>query len=116
MSRTQRSREAAESLRSAVDRTFQATVDQAAASRERAQGRAQDIVDELSQAAGRVREALDELRVATKDDVREIGDRLDALERRVAELERPAKAKPTRSSAGGRTAGAAKKAKSTSGK
>ena len=112
MSRTSGSRETADALRAAVDRTFQATVDQAkatvdqaTASRGRAQERAQDIVEELSQAAGRVREALDDLRVATREDVREISGRLDSLERRVAALEKPAKPKPKPASKRTKTSG-----------
>ena len=92
MARSQTPRDAADQLRTAVDRTFQATVDQASASRGRAQERAQDIVEELSQAAGRVR---DDLRVATREDVKELGDRLSEIEARVAKLESSATAAPS---------------------
>jgi polyhydroxyalkanoate synthesis regulator phasin len=94
MSRPNPSREAAEALRAAVDKTFQSTVDQASASRDRAQNRAQDIVDELSQAAGRVRDALDDLRVATREDLKELSDRLGSIESRLSALESAAVAKP----------------------
>jgi len=94
MSRTNPSREAAEALRSAVDKTFQSTVDQASASRDRAQNRAQDIVEELSQAAGRVRDALDDLRVATREDLKELSDRLGSIESRLTKLESAATSKP----------------------
>ena len=72
-----------DSVRAAVDQAFQAGAEQA----ETARTRAQDIVDELTQAAGRVREVLDELRPPTGDDLNGIRDQLDALERRVAALE-----------------------------
>jgi polyhydroxyalkanoate synthesis regulator phasin len=75
-----------DTLRNAVDRTVHATVGQAQMTRERAQ----ELVDELAGTAGRVREALDDLRIATGDDVKTLRARLDALERRVAELETPA--------------------------
>jgi hypothetical protein len=76
-------------LRTAVDKTFQQTLDQATASRGRAQERAQDLVDEVSQAASKLRDSLDDLRVATKEDVRELSDRLSAIERRLTVLEKP---------------------------
>lgn len=90
MARRQRGAEAAETVRSAVDRTFQATVGQAQVTRERAQ----ELVDDALQAAGRVREVLDDLRVATGDDLRGLRAELGALERRVSALERSAQPKP----------------------
>jgi polyhydroxyalkanoate synthesis regulator phasin len=76
--------EAADAVRAAVDRTFQATVGQAQMTRERAQ----ELVDELAGAAGRVRSVLEDLRVATGEDVRELRAGLRSLERRVSALER----------------------------
>jgi hypothetical protein len=72
--------EAADALRAAVDQTFQATLG--------ARGRAQELVDEIATMAGRVRGALDDLRLATADDVKELHQQIEALERRVAALER----------------------------
>ena len=89
MARAQRPREAADALRSAVDKTVQQTLGQATASRGRAQERAQDLVDEVTQAASKLRESLEDLRVATKEDVRELSDRLSAIERRLTVLEKP---------------------------
>jgi polyhydroxyalkanoate synthesis regulator phasin len=98
-----RGTEAADAVRTAVDRTYQATVGQADVTRERAQ----EIVDELTQAASRVRSTLAELRVPTREELRALQDELAALERRVAKLERareagaqaapkrPARKKPT---------------------
>lgn len=84
MSAKNRGADAADALRTAVDRTFQATVGQAQVTR----GRAQEIVDELAQATGRVREVLDDLRVATGDDVKELRAENRDLRRRVSALER----------------------------
>lgn len=75
----------ASAVRAAVDRTYQATVGSAQLTRERAQ----ELVDEVSQAAGRVRTVLEDLRVATGDDIRALHNQLDRLERRVAKLEGP---------------------------
>ena len=49
--------------------------------------RAQELADEVAGTAGRLRDALDELRPVAREDVKGLGARLDALERRVAELE-----------------------------
>lgn len=84
MSAKNRGTDAADAVRSAVDRTFQATVGQAQVTR----GRAQEIVDELAQATSRVRDVLDDLRVATGDDVKELRAESRDLRRRVSALER----------------------------
>jgi polyhydroxyalkanoate synthesis regulator phasin len=73
-----------EVVRAAVDQAFQAGVGQARGTTERAQ----ELVDELAQAAGRVREVLDELRPPTADEVRSLRAAVADLERRVAALER----------------------------
>ncbi|MGI8595515.1 MAG: hypothetical protein ACR2ML_14355 [Solirubrobacteraceae bacterium] len=83
MARKSAGAQTADTLRSAVDRTVQATVGQAQVTRDRAQ----ELVDELAGTAGRVREALDDLRLASGEDVKSLGTRLDALEKRVAQLE-----------------------------
>ncbi len=98
MARKSAGAQTADTLRSAVDRTVQATVGQAQITRDRAQ----ELVDELAGTAGRVREALDDLRLATGEDVKSLETRFDALEKRVARLE---KAKGT---AKGRAKGKAK--------
>ena len=81
----------AEAVRSAAVQAFQSTAGQAGITRERAQ----DLADELAQAAGRLIGALDELRPATADDVRSLREQVTALEQRVAALE-AAGAKPKR--------------------
>ena len=80
-----------DAVRSAVDQAFQATAGQAASAASATQGardRAQDLVDELAQAAGKVREALDDLRPATSDEIRDLRADLARLEKRVAALEK----------------------------
>ena len=80
--------ERADQVRSAVEEAFQS------ASSQLTKERAQEIADELSSAADRVREALEQLRPPTGDDVKRMMDRLGALERRVAALEIPGRSKP----------------------
>jgi polyhydroxyalkanoate synthesis regulator phasin len=81
----------AEAVRNAAVQAFQSTAGQAGLTRERAQ----DLADELAQAAGRLVGAFDELRPATADDVRSLREQVAALEQRVAALE-AAGAKPRR--------------------
>lgn len=85
----------ADAVRSAVDQAFTTTAEQSVAAAEQGRDAAQDIVDQLAQAAGRVREVLDDLRPPTGDDVRSLKRSIDALERRIAALEQGAgKTKP----------------------
>src|SRR4051794_5756174 len=80
----------AETVRSAAVQAFQSTAGQAGITRERAQ----DLADELAQAAGRLIGAFDELRPATADDVRSLREQVAALEQRVAALEATAAERP----------------------
>ena len=73
-----------DAVRKAVDQAFQSTAGSATT---QARDRAQDLVDELAQAAGRVREALDDLRPPTAEEIRALRADLAALEKRVAKLE-----------------------------
>jgi polyhydroxyalkanoate synthesis regulator phasin len=84
----------ADQVRSAVDQAFQATTSQGSAAAETGRERAQDIVDQLAQAAGRVRDVLDELRPPTGDELRTLQQSVADLERRVADLEKAQKPKP----------------------
>ncbi len=77
-----------EAVRSAVDQAFSASAAQGAAAAEQGRERAQDIVDQLAQAAGRVRDVLDDLRPPTGEDLKGLREHLAELERRVAALER----------------------------
>ena len=94
-----------DAVRSAVDQAFQATAEQA----ETARVGAQSIVDEFAQAAGRVREVLEDLRPPTGDEVAELRKTVAALEARVATLEADAKKKPARAPAKRSTTSRAKK-------
>ena len=94
-----------DAVRGAVERTFQATT----GGTEGARDRGRNLLDEVSHAAQRIRESFDDLRVL--EDVRGMRSELEALSRRVAELEKQLAAKPaaagtsrsTRSSGGSRT-------------
>ena len=88
----------AEAVRSAVDQAFQTTASQGTAAAETGRERAQDLVDQLALAAGRVRDVIDELRPPTADEIRSLQKTVADLEKRVAALEKapapPAKKKP----------------------
>jgi len=77
----------ADAVRAAVDQAFQATAGQAQVTRDRAGGIADEIAEELASAAGRVREALDDLRPSAGEELTELRKRVAALEAKVAALE-----------------------------
>src|SRR5918997_4871504 len=81
-----------DAVRGAVERTFQATSGGTDAARDR--GRS--LLDDVASAAQRIRESFDDLRVL--EDVRGLRAEIEALSRRVAELEKK-QAKPARSGA-----------------
>jgi hypothetical protein len=72
---------AVEAVRSAVERTFQATTEGA----EGTQKRTRALVDEVAHAAVRIRETIEDLRVL--EDVRGLRREIETLARRVAALE-----------------------------
>jgi polyhydroxyalkanoate synthesis regulator phasin len=94
-----------DSVRTAIERTFAATAEGAAETRERAgemlddvarrgreareavAGRAQEARDSSAGAASRVIEAIEGMRLASREDVRALSKQLDELSRRVEELE-----------------------------
>jgi gas vesicle protein len=78
----------ADQVRSVVEEAFQN------ASSQLTRERAQEIADELSSAADRVRDALEQIRPPSGDDIRKVLDRLSTLEKRVSALEIPGRAKP----------------------
>ncbi|MEK6278313.1 MAG: hypothetical protein AABM29_09915 [Actinomycetota bacterium] len=98
-----------DSLRTAIERTFAATADQAAETRERAAGaldevtkrgqeareavagRAQEARETSSGAVSKVVEAIEGMRLATREDVRELEEQLADLAKRVERLESRAK-------------------------
>src|SRR5918998_6014794 len=93
--------DAVEAVRSAVERTFQATTEGAGATQKRTRA----LVDEVAHAASRIRETIEELRVL--EDVRGLRREIESLARRVAALEvretKPA-ATPSRPAAAARPA------------
>lgn len=72
-----------DAVRGAAVQAFQATAGQAGVTRERAQ----ELADELASAAGRLIGAFDELRPATADEVRALRTEVRELRERVAALE-----------------------------
>jgi polyhydroxyalkanoate synthesis regulator phasin len=98
-----------DSLRAAIERTFAATAEGAAGTRDRAgemldevarrgrearktvAGRAHEARESSAGAAGRVIEAIEGMRLASREDVRALSAKVDELSRRVKELEAKAK-------------------------
>src|ERR671917_2970012 len=78
-----------EAVRGAVERTFQAT----AGGTEGARDRGRSLLDDVASAAQRIRESFDDLRVL--EDVRGLRAEIEALSRRVAELEKKQAAAPS---------------------
>ena len=74
-----------DAVRGAVERTFQATT----GGTEGARDRGRSLLDDVASAAQRIRESFDDLRVL--EDVRGLRAEIEALSRRVAELEKQAK-------------------------
>jgi cell division septum initiation protein DivIVA len=81
-----------DAVRGAVERTFQATT----GGTEGARDRGRSLLDEVSHAAQRIRESFDDLRVL--EDVKGMRAEIEALSRRVAELEKQLAAKPAAAS------------------
>jgi uncharacterized membrane protein YccC len=105
--------DAVEAVRSAVERTFQATSEGAAGTQKRTRA----LVDEIAHAAARVRESLEDrtLLEDLRNELRSLGQRVSALEGRGAKAASttsapsPAAAKPKRRPA--KRAATAKRAK-----
>ncbi len=87
-----------DALRNAVERTLAATAESATGTRERAQGVLDDVVrrsrnarEEVARrgesAGSRLADAIGELRAADGETIRRLGERLDEIERRLADLE-----------------------------
>ena len=105
-----------EAVRGAVERTFQAT----AGGTEGARDRGRNLLDDVASAAQRIRESFDDLRVL--EDVRGLRAEIEALNKRVAELEKkqagtakptPARRTPARKPAAAKTTAAGTAAKTT---
>src|SRR3954451_22154251 len=98
--------EVVEAVRGAVERTFQATT----GGTENARDRGRSLLDDVASAAQRIRESFDDLRVL--EDVRGLRAEVEALNRRVAELEKKkARTAPARRAPRGRTSTAKAPAK-----
>ncbi len=98
--------EAVEAVRSAVERTFQATTEGAGATQKRTRA----LVDDVAHAAARIRETIEDLKVL--EDVRRLRAEVEALGRRVAALEIGSRApsRPAKRSATVKHASTAKRA------
>jgi len=72
----------ADAARAAAAQAIDAAA-QAGLTRERALG----LLDDLAQAAGRIRDAMEELRPPSSDELRALRERIAGLEERVARLE-----------------------------
>jgi polyhydroxyalkanoate synthesis regulator phasin len=97
-------------VRTAVERTFQATADSAQSTRTRAQ----DLVDELAGAATRVREMLEDINVL--EDLKRLRGEVETLRTRVAALEERPAVSPARKPARPRATTARKTAASSTAK
>jgi hypothetical protein len=91
--------EAVEAVRSAIERTFQATSEGAAGTQKRTRA----LVDEVAHAAARIRETIEDLRVledvrALREEIASLTSRVGALEGRVAEAWPPSRPAPTKAS------------------
>ena len=93
-----------DSVRRAVERTVQSTLGSARSTR----GRAQDLVDEATRIAEHGAARVGDLRFATRDDLRQLGERIDSLVERVDRLDGRGTA-TRRKPAAARRAGATKK-------
>src|SRR5829696_6826565 len=91
-----------EAVRGAVERTFQATT----GGTEGARDRGRNLLDDVASAAQRIRESFDDLRVL--EDVRGLRTEIEALSRRVAELEKKQAAPPAPAAAAAKTTAARK--------
>lgn len=80
----------ADAVRQAVDQAFQTQIPRE---------RMSELLDELGHTAGRLRGAVDELRPASAEEVKELRSDIKALDARIDKLEAAAKAKPSRPAA-----------------
>ena len=84
-------------LREAIEGAFAATGrtrEQAQDLTEKTRSRAQGLVDELTRRGSDARETLEGLRLVSREELREIEERISNISARVAELERKSKSSP----------------------
>jgi uncharacterized protein YoxC len=91
--------EAVEAVRSAIERTFQATTEGAAGTQKRTRA----LVDEVAHAAARIRETIEDLKVledvrGLREEIQSLASRVGALEGRVAEAWPPSRPAPAKAS------------------
>ena len=84
-----KSKSRADVVRTAVDQAFHATADGAQQAQQLTRDRAQELADDLAQVANRFREAIEEFRPPSADELKSLNDRIAALEAKVAELSAP---------------------------
>ncbi len=77
----------ADAVRAAVDQAFQATAHATAGAGQVTRGRAAEIADELVGNIARVREALEDVRPATPEDIKALRSEIATLAERVGRLE-----------------------------
>ena len=85
----------ADSLRTAVERTLEATAGTAAGTR----GRAQELLDEVARRGQRTREGLTGIRLASVQELRAMEERLADLESRLEALETAIRSTPAETNA-----------------
>lgn len=84
-------------LKEAIEGAFAATERTRAQAQdltEKTRSRAQGLVDEFARRGSDARGTLDGLRLVSRDELRQLEERIDELSSRLAELERKSKSKP----------------------
>lgn len=86
-----------EGLKEAIEGAFAATGRTRAQAQdltEKTRGRAQGLVDEFTKRGSDARDTLDGMRLVSRDEIRQIEQRIDDISARLAELERKSKPQP----------------------
>jgi polyhydroxyalkanoate synthesis regulator phasin len=84
-------------LKEAIEGAFAATERTRAQAQdltEKTRSRAQGLVDEVARRGSDARGTLDGLRLVSRDELRQLEDRIDEISSRLAELERKSKSRP----------------------
>ena len=84
-------------LKEAIEGAFAATGRTRAQAQdltEKTRNRAQGLVDEVTKRGSGARGTLDGLRLVSRDELRQLEDRIDEISSRLAELERKSKSQP----------------------
>ena len=86
-----------DSLKEAIEGAFAATERTRAQAQdltEKTRSRAQDLVDEMSRRGSDARGTLEGLRLVSRDELRQLEEKIDRISRRIDDLEQNSKAKP----------------------